>query len=337
MLNKISNIFTKYIDPGDTLILGVSGGPDSTALLHVLLEFSNQTPCRIIVAHVNHGIRGRAADRDEKFVQKLTEEYHLTFEVKRVKLIGKSAIEERGRQIRRDFFEHLRKKYKARWILTAHTEDDQIETILFNFLRGSGPAGLAGMNLIDAYYLKPLLAIPKSEIFTYLTSRKLSFCRDRTNEDTRFRRNFIRKKILPLLERINFSFRKTLLRNRAIFAGIEAWMNFEARKFLKKYHTHDFLFPLKAYEQLPEALQNAVIQEAYRLVMKSFYNLSFVKIQEITRLVARRIGNKKILCGRGKGFLLRKGAVYAYYDSTVKPSLSRVRRVRGPFPSSAHV
>lgn len=263
-----------------------------------------------------------------------SEAHKCIFALKRVKLTG-SALEERGRQIRREFFEHLRVKYKARWILTAHTEDDQLETIIFNFLRGSGVAGLAGMNVIDGFYLKPLLSVSKAEILQYLKKRKLRFCRDRTNHDTKLRRVFIRKKILPLLGSINPSFRKTLLRNSSIFRELEKWTLLAAQKFLKRSGAGvgigaatgigvgaasaglpaatsigSRIFSLKEYELLPSAFKSAVIQEAYRSGQKAAYCLPSVKVAEITRMLERGIGNKKIVCGGGGTFLLKKGDVY---------------------------
>lgn len=313
MLTKLISTFSLYIRSGDTLIVGVSGGPDSTALLHLLIEWrqqllviSSQLPITFVVAHVNHGIRGRAALRDEAFVRALAKSHKLKCEVKSVKLAGKSGLEERGRKIRREFFEKLRDKYNAKWILTAHTEDDQFETILLNFLRGSGPVGLAGMKIKKGAYLKPLLTTPKSEILAYLKIQKFKFCRDETNNDTKFRRNFIRKKILPLLLQVNPSLQKTLLRNSELFANVDAWIKKEAREFLEKHRKGLELFDRKDFEKLPEAIQCEVIQEAYRRATGTFYNISLVRVQEIRRMIEKGIGNKKIILPLGV-FLLNRG------------------------------
>lgn len=307
MMTKLfSHILIENIKADDAIIIGVSGGPDSTALLHLFIEFSKKTPCRIIVAHINHGIRGREADRDENFVRKLAKKFELPCEVARVKLSG-SGLEERGRKIRRAFFEQLRKKYNARWILTAHTEDDQIETILFNFLRGSGARGLAGMRICSGFYLKPFLEIPKSEILKYLRRRRLKFCLDSTNLDIRYRRNFLRRKILPLLHSVNPGFRKTLIRQSRIFRSLDMWTREEARQFLTRYINMGILFPLKDYKALPEALRASVIQEAYRRFNKTEKALPYIKVQEINRMLSRNIGNKRIRCRGGGTFILKNG------------------------------
>lgn len=292
-----------HILPRDTLIVGVSGGPDSVALLHVLIEFSKQSPCRIVVVHVNHGIRGAASDADEKFVRALAKFHGLKCEVKRVKLAGKTHQEELGRKIRREFFETLREKYNAKWILTAHTEDDQIETIVLNFLRGSGPAGLAGMKTTSGPYLKPFLHIPKSEILKYLKQRKLPFQKDATNDDTHYRRNFIRKKILPLFAEVNPAFRKTLLRNSETFRRLADWTNQQAEQFLNGRDS----FSAREFQKLPPAMQCAVLQSAFQKFSKQPYRLSSVRIDEMVRLVERRVGGKKILVGKHGVFCLNKG------------------------------
>lgn len=341
MLKRISENFYNHISTGDTLIVGVSGGPDSTALLNLLAEFSREVKIKIVVAHVNHGIRGREADRDEDFVKSLAKKRGLKFEVLRVKLLGKAALEERGRQVRREFFEKLFKEYKARWIVTAHTQDDQIETIFMNFLRGSGPAGLKGMELAGRKYLKPLLDISKKEIFEYLKAQELKFCKDRTNEDTSFRRNFVRKKILPLIfslgkpERLakqmpfcaskttnNPDFRKTILRNGVLFGQIDKWLAAEAKNFLKRNarqrsrgrmqgNEHgNALFHRAEFQKLPEAVKMAVIQEAYLKAKKTPYRLPFIKVGEILKMIEKGIGKKRIQCPGGGVFLLEKGKVF---------------------------
>lgn len=309
MLEKVHSVLAQYLTKDDRVIVGVSGGPDSAALLDILAQYYQSLQTSLTIAHINHGIRGAAADADEKFVRKLAKSYGLKCEVKRVKLAGKTHQEELGRKIRRQFFEKLRAKYRAKWIVTAHTQDDQIETIVFNFLRGAGLAGLAGMKMVNGSYLKPFLHLPKAEILQYLKERKLKFRTDVTNDDTRYRRNFIRVKILPLLLEANPAFKKNLLRNSALFAVLDDWLRKEAKDFLTQHQKGERLFPLKAYETLPDALKLQVIQEAYRMRKGATYRLPLVKVSEISRMLSRRIGNKKIILPGGGVFRLNKGVV----------------------------
>lgn len=303
----------------DTLIVAVSGGPDSVALLDMVSGMRDGgSGTSIIVAHVNHGIRGFEADRDEKFVRVLAKKYGLKCEVKCVQLAGKTGQEEKGRKIRRDFFERLRKKYKARWILTAHTEDDQIETIVFNFLRGSGPAGLAGMQMVNGYYVKPLLGLSKAEILAYLKARKIKYCKDRTNEETHYRRNFLRKRILPLFKKINPNFRQTLIRNAQTFREIHEWLEKEATFTLRQAQgdnqqalgdrkRKDFSFSAKKILALPPAIQSAALQLLFQKFSRQSYRLPSKKISEIQRLLSRNIGRKRVGLGKGIWISLEKG------------------------------
>lgn len=321
MFSKISPILDKYLAAGDRVILGVSGGPDSTALLDFFIEYFSDRPgskrssLPLIVAHVNHGIRGRASGADEKFVRQMAKSRGLKCEVKRVKLAGKTHQEELGRKIRREFFEKLRQKHGAKWIVTAHTQDDQIETIVMNFLRGSGPAGLAGMQTANGPYLKPFLAISKAEILARLQSRKLAFRTDRTNEDARYRRNFIRKKILPLFEHVNPSFRAALLRNAEIFLAVDQWLAAEADKVIASspFKAGGEAIPSRAFLRLSIALQQMVIQRVFQRVAGTPYRLPRERVGDVLRMVARGVGRKKIEVGRGVIFAFDKGLLSIYH------------------------
>lgn len=299
-----------YLHAGDTIVAGVSGGPDSTAMLRLLVECAKTTPIKIVVAHVNHGIRGENALRDETFVRKLAEKCGCIFQCKRVHLKGKSGVEEKGREVRRTFFELLAKKYRAARILTAHTQDDQVETIVFNFLRGSGARGLAGMNRETPsvsqpkiIYLKPLLDVSKKELLGYLKRIRQPFCKDETNEDTSLSRNFIRKKILPMFQKINPGFRSAILRNREIFYELNVWLIQEAYEFIKAKKS----LSAKEFNRLPLSLKTTIIQELYRTASKKPYGLPMQNVKRVLELVSRNIGNKRIICHGGVSFVLHGG------------------------------
>lgn len=310
-----TEIFGKYISAQDIVIAAISGGPDSTTLIHLLSDFLKKTRCKIIVAHVNHGIRGREADKDEKFVEGLARSFGFPYEIKRVNLSG-SGLEERGREIRRLFFEELRKKYSAKWIITAHTQDDQLETVIFNFIRGAGVSGLAGMQVADGFYLKPLLNAPKSEIFKYLKAKKLKFCVDKTNKDPRFSRNFIRRKLLPLFLKLNPSLRDTLLRNSEIFRDLKQWLLSESEQFLaaqkKIFKGKQHVFLAKDFLKLPEPVCQMVINLVFQKYTGQYYGLSFIKTEEIIGMIKKNVGRKRICVNKDCYFYLNKGVVLIF-------------------------
>ena len=215
MITEFSKLIDQYARKGDTLIVGVSGGADSIVLLDLL---AGTEKYNLIVAHVDHGIRGVESKRDAEFVRSVAAGYGLRVFVKKVALKKNMPnLEERARDIRRTFFEKLAREQGARWIVTAHHADDQVETMILNFIRGSGVTGLCGMKVAESPYLKPLLGFTKKELLDYVHSKKLKFKHDKTNDDTRFTRNFIRHEIIPKMERCNSGIVSTLLRNRELF------------------------------------------------------------------------------------------------------------------------
>lgn len=309
MYEKVHEVLEKQLKAGDRLIVGVSGGPDSTVLLDVLVRFGEEKGVSIVVAHVNHGLRGRESDRDERFVKDISQKYGVPFFVKRVKISKKSHVEEEGRRVRRDFFSSLKKSQKASYIVTAHTQDDQLETIMLNFLRGSGPKGLAGMRMVENGFFKPFLGVSKKEILEYVKERKLSFRKDATNDESIYRRNFLRNKIMPLLAEVHPAFRETMLRNSAIFADIDRWLVSEAERFFAR-QTSPLKFSLEDFMGQPEAVKSTILQEISKRGAGNSYQLSFVKIAEILQMLERNIGKKQIICGKNRGrFWLDKGIV----------------------------
>lgn len=189
----MSDITTSSLLPG-TYIIAVSGGVDSMVLLDIL---SRQPDIRLIVAHVDHGIRLDSAE-DASFVANVSAKMGLTFEQERLQL-GSNASEEKARTERYRFLRSCRKKYKANAIITAHHEDDVVETIILNIVRGTGWRGLASLRSTSDL-IRPLLAVSKDEIIGYAVERGLQWRNDPTNEDVHYLRNYIRHLLLPQLD-----------------------------------------------------------------------------------------------------------------------------------------
>ena len=206
----------------DKIIVGVSGGGDSVALLHILYLLGYEC----IVAHCNFHLRGEESDRDEEFVRKLAEKYSfpfkkIDFDTKKIAAEQKISIEMAARNLRYEYFENLRKEYNAQAIAVAHHADDNIETLLINLTRGTGLKGLTGIPAHNGYVIRPLLCHTRQEIYNYLKDNDLQFIEDSTNNDTTFVRNRFRHEIIPALEKINPSVRKTLNETILRFTEIE--------------------------------------------------------------------------------------------------------------------
>lgn len=185
-------------------ILAVSGGVDSVVLLHTIMQRRNapqlstvnyQSPVYII-AHIDHGIR-KDSHLDAEFVKSFAKEYDTTFETIRLEL-GESASEEQAREARYEFLFSLLKKYKADAIITAHHQDDVLETMLINMIRNSGPRGLVGFSRSNI--LRPFMNRSKQDIIKYAKEHNLQWREDSTNLDPKYMRNYMRQSIVPRLE-----------------------------------------------------------------------------------------------------------------------------------------
>lgn len=194
--------------PHDCLIVAVSGGADSVALLDLLSQLPGLS-LKLVVAHLNHCLRNQESDADEAFVRKLAARYHLPCEVQQVAVRDLAAqqrcsLEEAGREARYAFFEELRQRYRAAGVAVAHHSDDQAETLLLRLLRGAGSTGLSAMApRTEAGIIRPLLGCTRQELRRYLEARQLEFREDSSNASHDYLRNRIRHELLPLLQDYN--------------------------------------------------------------------------------------------------------------------------------------
>jgi tRNA(Ile)-lysidine synthase len=221
---KVKNTVEKYnmFSPGDKILVGVSGGPDSVCLLHILDRCRKKMALSLHIVHINHGIRKSESRREEKFVKHLADMMGLPITVKFLDVPfyagrKKLTIEEAARDMRYRVFESLATKLDAKKIALGHTASDQIETVLMHLLRGSGPQGLSGISPVrklgNTSIIRPLIELNREEILDYLKENNLAFCLDSSNRRTEYFRNRIRLKLLPLLrENYNKNIDDALLR-----------------------------------------------------------------------------------------------------------------------------
>lgn len=213
--------------PGDRIIVAVSGGADSVALLDLLATLPD-FPLQLVVAHMNHGLRGSESDEDERFVRELADGYGLVCETALCDVRGlarqlRSSLEDAGRTARYDFFQRLRQKHGATAVAVGHHRDDQAETFLIRLLRGSGTTGLASMAPRTASgVIRPLLTVGRQELRHYCEERRLPFREDRSNADPSFLRNRVRHQLLPLLAGFNPSVSRQLAATAQLLGEDEA-------------------------------------------------------------------------------------------------------------------
>jgi tRNA(Ile)-lysidine synthase len=201
--------FTDYISsknlflPTDKLLLAVSGGIDSV----VLCELCRQARFDFAIAHCNFQLRGDDSERDEKFVRVLAKKnnvvfYSIKFETKRVASEKKISVQEAARELRYNWFEELRKEGNYNYVLTAHHADDNIETVLMNFFRGTGIKGLKGIEPKHDHIVRPLLFARRHQLEEFLKSNNLEYVADVSNLSDDYTRNYFRNQVIPMVQQV---------------------------------------------------------------------------------------------------------------------------------------
>ena len=200
---EMANLVPDY--GAKTYLLAVSGGRDSMLLWYLFEDLG----LKYAVAHVNYGLRGRASDEDEKLVTEYGKKTNVDVFVKSAKLDGESGIQEEARALRYTYFDEFKDRFD--YVCLAHHADDQVETILQRFLRGTGLRGLRGMPAKRGQYIRPLLGIFKEEISTAVKEKKVGFREDASNAENKYMRNKIRNQLVPVLSELQDQFRERLL------------------------------------------------------------------------------------------------------------------------------
>ncbi len=241
-LGKIRKTVDSFgmIAPGDVIVAGVSGGSDSMALLFALRDLREFYPgTDVIVSHVNHGLRGGESDEDAEFVRETARRLGFPFECVRVDTEGFRkkrglSLEDAARELRYGFFNDILTKHSAQRIATAHTLNDQAETVIMRLIRGSGSQGLAGIRPLSGHIIRPLINVTKHEVVDYLRLRGESWREDSTNSSDEFLRNRVRNELIPLLESYNPAVEQVLSRVAAVCGAEADFISDEAEKRFRK-------------------------------------------------------------------------------------------------------
>jgi tRNA(Ile)-lysidine synthase len=305
----------KMIHPGDCILVGVSGGPDSVALLRGLFELKHELSIELVIAHLNHSARGEESDRDAEFVKDLGDTLQLKTWIEKVDVAAhqaatKSSFQETARHLRLKFFQRTMSQVNANKIALGHTSDDQAETVLINLLRGSGLKGVGGMNPVRHPYIRPLFYCSRSEVVDFLSDRKISYCNDSSNEKTDYLRNRIRLELIPFLqEKYNPRVVENLFEASEIFRADNDYMRtLEDHEFkravLLSGKSGTLCMDIEYFSALPLALKRRLVRKGIQSIKGDLRGISFFHIQETLRLFengqkGKRIdlpGNLQILC-----------------------------------------
>ncbi len=270
-----------------TVLCALSGGADSTILLLFLHQYLPTRGIRLAAAHLNHCIRGEEADGDEAFCRSLCEELEIPFYCRRADIpaLAKDTgqgLEECARSVRYAFLEEIRSSLQDSVIATAHNATDHLETVLFHLARGTGAKGLCGISpMRDGYIIRPLLCCTSQEIRTYAAEEGIPYVTDRTNDDTTYTRNYIRKNMIPAMQKINPRCEEAALRMSASLADDLACLESAASQLLSP----EGFIQRDAALDVPSALLSRGILAMYRNYTGSADNLSQVHLSDCMSLI----------------------------------------------------
>jgi tRNA(Ile)-lysidine synthase len=311
-LNKANGIIVRLnmLNTGDRVLAGVSGGPDSVALLLVLLEIRAKYSLDIGIAHLNHMLRGKDADRDEAFVLNIAKKFSIPCytERKDVALFAKEnhlSMEDSARKIRYAFLKSVMNEEKYSKIALGHNRDDNAELILMNILRGSGTKGLTGIPPIrEKVIIRPLLEISKKQILVYLKLMDQSYVTDGSNNENIYLRNSIRNSFIPQIEKeYNPKIKESLIRLSEIIKDEDEWMESETELAFSKAIKNGPFDNLKQemieldiniVKESHPALKKRMIRNAIKLINGNLKKISSQHVEDAVKLLLSTTSGESI-------------------------------------------
>jgi len=310
ILKKVQKTIEKYsmLSKGDRVLIGVSGGPDSMALLHILNKLQKEYNLELFVAHLNHGLRGSESDRDEKFVKEACKKMGINFFSKKISPRDLHAsgvsLEESARKVRYEYFEELAKKLNCNRIALGHTSDDQAETVLMRFIRGSGLKGLGGIppTRKNGLIIRPLIETWRKEIEEFLSSEGIQFVVDSTNQSEDFLRNRYRHKLIPFIEKeFNPGIKKTLVRTGETLRKDEELLQelLRERNDYFKITGEGIVFNLNSLRLFSDARKLRIIRNAIEKFVGDLRGFSSVHFLDLLKIISSKKPNQQLCLPRG--------------------------------------
>lgn len=315
-VEKVRRTIEKHhmLEKGDRVVVGLSGGADSSALLEALYLLKEQYSLSLFAAHINHGIRGEEADNDEAFAESLAKQRDIPFLCLKADAPAyakehRMGLEEAGRRIRYDYFESCAKGGK---IATAHTLSDNAETVLLHLSRGAGTKGLCGIPPVRGNIIRPLIECSRDEVEDFCKKRSLDFVTDSTNLCDDYSRNFIRNNIIPLFKKLNPGFERAVSRSAAIAAGEQGFIERAAQKALSDCAEKPFpqdaqntIDPLDTARLL--SLDEGLRMRVLKLFLEGLFKKSTVDYSLVSRLNDSLDTGKAVNLRDGKKAVFKDG------------------------------
>lgn len=305
--------------PGDHLLVAISGGPDSVALLSVLASLAPSWRLRLSALHVNYGLRGEESEEDERFVSRLCADLGVPLVCERIALRQpdglpkRLSLQARAREARYAALRRVVIALGADKVALGHTADDQAETLLMWMLRGSGAAGLAGIRPVrEGLYIRPLLGVSRTDVLAYLQAKGLAFRTDSSNAKPLYLRNRVRRDLLPLLKQFNPAVVDALTRQASIVRDEDLCLEQWTSEWIGRHVTRagrTRTIPRTELLALPIALQRRVVRAVVKQVTGSGHGPTFGAAESVLEKVVR---------GRsGSSLALRGARVAREYDAII--------------------
>ena len=271
------------------MFVAFSGGADSAALLTLMREYAAEKSILLTAVHVHHGIRGAEADRDALACEAFCRERGIPLMIHRadVPTLAKEwsmGLEEAARRVRYECFDSLGDSEKTVLVATAHSADDNLETVLFHMLRGAGSAGMAGIPPVRDRYIRPLLGCSSEEIRDFCRMENIPYVSDSTNADSIYTRNYIRNEIVPAMRKITPSPEKAVMRMSALLRRDEAYLHQAAVAALGEF-AHQPCAPCGIFSELDDAVLSRVCGILYSNAAGGKGDLSAAHVSDLCRMI----------------------------------------------------
>lgn len=323
MEEKILEIIKRYnlIENGDKIVVGVSGGPDSITLLNVLKNIKEKEIIKfnLVVCHINHMIREEAVS-DEKYVEEYCKKNNIEFFAKRIKVEEmaekeKIGTEEAGRKARYEFFNEILNKTNANKIATAHTANDNAETVLMNIIRGSGTLGLKGIEAKNEKLIRPLIECKRSEIEKYCKDENLNPIIDKTNFENIYTRNKVRNMLIPYIEN-NFNPNIIEAINRLSDLSkqendfLEKLTKEAYKKILVEQKKNEIILDLNSFNSQEIVIKNRLVLYTINILFGTRSGIEKKHIEDIIKLCSNNIGNKFLIPNKKVKILVKNKKIF---------------------------
>jgi len=323
MKEKVLETIKKYnlIENEDKIVIGVSGGPDSITLLNVLSEIKQEKiiDFEIVVCHVNHMIRKEAVE-DEEYVLEFCRKYNIECFIKRIdieKMAKETKIgtEEAGRIARYEFFNEILEKTSSNKIATAHTANDNAETVLMNIIRGSGTAGLKGIEVKRDNIIRPLINITRDDIEKYCEENNLNPRIDKTNFENIYTRNKVRNMLIPYIkENFNPNIIEGINRLSELSKAENNYLEKETQKIFEKIlvekKNNEIILDLNEFNLQELVIKNRLVLYTINILFGTRSGIEKKHIEDIIKLCSNNIGNKFLIPNKKVKILVKNKKIF---------------------------